>query len=156
MRHSMMARPERPGKVPKMGPETVDITQYDVEAPLPGLTESVREARAIVSEALRSWSLARLEDDAVLAVSELATNAVAASPERDFVLLVRLEPLTDTVYVGVRDRSGVIPTAPRAHLLQESGRGLLIVASVSHEYGIVMHPIGKTVWARFKVDKKVD
>lgn len=139
-----------------MRPQTVDQMQYEVEEPLPGLKKSVAQAREIAAQHLRSWSLARLQDDVTLAVSELATNAVAAVPGRDFVLVVKLEPLTDSVYVGVRDRSGLIPAASQNPMLEESGRGLIIIAAVSHEYGITMHTVGKTVWARFLVKPNVD
>ena len=51
---------------------------------------SIRTARSLVVDALRSWDLGTLADDARLVVSELATNAVLHSGGRTFELSLAL------------------------------------------------------------------
>jgi anti-sigma regulatory factor (Ser/Thr protein kinase) len=135
-----------------MSPEAKDLTRFEYDVPLQGIGTSSKEARQIVSEVLASWSLSRLTADAHVVVAELVTNALEAAPLRPMRLHIRLEPATDTVYIGVQDRSGRLPFAPKADLLGESGRGLLLIASFSDESGTTMLDIGKIVWARFKVN----
>jgi anti-sigma regulatory factor (Ser/Thr protein kinase) len=85
-------------------------------------------------------------------ITELVTNAVehATSPS-----VVEVERHGDAFRVAVRDydtghTGHDVPEATTWHAPPTSsprGRGLAMVAAVSHTWGVLRHPDGKTVWA---------
>jgi anti-sigma regulatory factor (Ser/Thr protein kinase) len=100
---------------------------------------------------LRRWVAARLEahpevrDDAVLVVSELATNVERHAPSWSAIDLVVLDRV---VLVGVTDPVvDQIPQPRTVTIEQASGRGLLVVANLSQAWGVVVRPDSKTVWS---------
>lgn len=110
--------------------------------------DAPRAARRFVAD--HSGTLpADLVDDAELLVSELVTNAVRhGGPEVS--VRVRVEPAT--LDVAVRDDGATVPPArPLApDASSPTGRGLLLVDTVSAEWGVTPSnpPPGKTVWFR--------
>lgn len=115
---------------------------------LPGAVPCARlHARQVVWE----WGLARLGDDIEILVSELVTNAVAASRSQDQVSPVRLWLLSDKacVLVMVQDASSRAPARVDADDDAESGRGLLLVEAISGQWGWnrTRETGGKVVWA---------
>jgi serine/threonine-protein kinase RsbW len=85
--------------------------------------------------------------DAVLCLSELATNAIVHSdsgrPGGTFTVAVRLGQ--GTLWVEVRDQGGPWPAGHFAE--DERGRGLLIVARAAREWGRAGDSeTGWTVW----------
>lgn len=108
---------------------------------------SVLEARRFVTTFLAVWPAL---DDAVLIVSELATNAIrhthSGRPGGRFV--VSLEVLGFTLHLAVQDEGG--PCRPR--LFQQcttglNGRGLALVSELSSKWGVTGDENGRTVWA---------
>jgi hypothetical protein len=88
-----------------------------------------------------------LVDDLMLAVSELATNAVqhARTP-----FTVTLQRHGASVLIAVKDGSTETPAPADAHLLDLGGRGLSIVACLSRDWGVIAgHDGTKSVWASF-------
>lgn len=135
--------------------------------------ESAAAARRFLREQLESWGAGGLVDDAVLALSELVTNAIihARSPISVVVELgddrLRVEVhdrsarpvLLDSVVAGVVDdgRGGPAGAAEHQRTLDEqpsTGRGLFIVASLAAAVGERLDHDGKTVW--FELDPKLD
>ncbi|MDT8915248.1 ATP-binding protein [Amycolatopsis sp. PS_44_ISF1] len=98
---------------------------------------------------VRSWVRANLADvdgdalsDAVQVVDELTTNALShGSPPQRLRLLRR----PGRVRVEVDD-SGPAQARPREPSTT-GGRGLLLVAAISDDWGQYATPTGKTVWA---------
>lgn len=91
-------------------------------------------------------------EDLVVIVSELVTNAVQASTP---ALVVDLAIDGRSVRVAVTDAAVGMPSVvgPAAST-QPYGRGLAIVAALSHDWGVtpVAEPAGgKTVWARLEL-----
>lgn len=90
-----------------------------------------------------------LADDVVmtaaLLASELITNALRHGTGTITVLVTRARA---AVRIDVVDESPVDPRPRRAALDDESGRGLLIVETLAHEWGIEPLPqgCGKSVW----------
>lgn len=122
----------------------------------PGLARTLAETR------LHKWGYMHISDDAVLIVSELVTNAVAAAPGEE----IRFQFSRDIagVLIAVWDASTAEPRArpmvdtardaldvSEKHWDDNGGRGLPIVAALAVECGHTPDPSGgKWVWARLK------
>jgi len=83
------------------------------------------------------WGLAGLGDDAELLVSELLTNAVAASRSMEALFPVRLWLLSDTTQIAILvwDADPQPPVRMPVDDEAETGRGLLLVEAVSQRWG---------------------
>lgn len=108
-------------------------------------------ARAWTREVLWEWRLTHLTDTAELIVSELATNSVLASRSLDRPA-IRLILVSDhqQLVVLVRDFDPGVPLLRHASTDDESGRGLLLVESLSDRFGWYRpedDAPGKVVWA---------
>ena len=93
-------------------------------------------------------------EDAVLVVSELATNAAlhARTPFR-----VSLSRADEHLLLEFTDASSTQPRAVRIEPLALSGRGLSIVGTVSHRWGVENTANGvKKVWASLPVPRVDD
>lgn len=83
--------------------------------------------------------------DAELVVSELVSNVVR---HVGGLFDVRWQRAGDVLRVEVTDRGSPLDLrVPETEVLAESGRGLLIVDSLSSAWGVVHAPDGKMVWA---------
>jgi MEDS: MEthanogen/methylotroph, DcmR Sensory domain/Histidine kinase-like ATPase domain len=83
-------------------------------------------------------------DDVLLAISELATNAVihAGTP-----FAVTVSATDSAIRIAVQDWSSLPPVIRDATPTAPSGRGLRLVAAVARDWGVEPGPDGKTVWA---------
>jgi hypothetical protein len=111
-------------------------------------------ARCRLASVLREWSLREFEDAACLVLSELVTNGVAATAGiwreggRPPVRLWMRGGLS-VVALLVWDAAVAAPVPRAAPDDDESGRGLVIVAELSAQWGYY-HPAhmgGKVTWA---------
>jgi len=88
-------------------------------------------------------------DEIILCASELAANAVQHSCSRQpggrFTLRVEISR-GDHVRIAIDDDGG--PWAEAGSSL-DRGRGLVIVAALTADWGIMTGPAGCTVWALF-------
>jgi anti-sigma regulatory factor (Ser/Thr protein kinase) len=116
--------------------------------------EEARTARHFVRELLTCWGLEALADDAEMIADELVVNAVLhgtrVGPARGPMTVLRLCMLRrpGEVMLAVIDPGNETPIPSRPDWAGESGRGLQIVAALSHVWGwspIAGH--GKAVWA---------
>jgi hypothetical protein len=131
-------------------------------SPAPSVS-SLAGARSFTLTTMNRWGAAGCADDVAAVVSELLANALrhalppAASeparsaaggaPSRPIRLgLVDLEPL---VLCAVADPSARPPVHRQPDWLEESGRGLHVVATLSSHWGFCVAPDlqGKVVWA---------
>jgi PAS domain S-box-containing protein len=103
---------------------------------------AVADCRARAREQLEAWHL----DDHVFAtelvVSELVTNVLNHAGGNPRVRLIRGEHLT----VEVSDDSTTSPHLRHARAQDESGRGLLIAATLASRWGTRYGEQGKTIW----------
>ncbi|MFD3689013.1 ATP-binding protein [Nocardiopsis sp. NPDC058631] len=115
----------------------------------PSHVDEVARVRAFVRALLDGHPTV---DDAELVASELATNALrhsrSAAPNALFV--VRVRDHGDRVRISVADYGNDekwdgTPDSPDP--MAEHGRGLLLVASLSKDWGVTEEPIGTCVWA---------
>ncbi|MFD9968531.1 SpoIIE family protein phosphatase [Streptomyces sp. NPDC059017] len=138
---------------------------------LPGNPLAASAARRFVRAALADWTglgtvtprgTDRLADDAVLVVSELATNALVHAGT-GVEVLARLDPATDddpaALVIEVSDHHPARAVRGDGHEQEgadpgepEHGRGLHLVATLAASWGITYRPGLKTVWARLPLD----
>ncbi|WP_240926508.1 ATP-binding protein [Streptomyces sp. JB150] len=106
-----------------------------------------RLARLLATEQLRTWGLPL--DPAQLIVAELANNAATHGrvPGRSFRLLLYV--VGRTLRIEVTDTRGDrLPRRRSAGPIEESGRGLTLVAALADRWGVTpCLPPRKTVWA---------
>jgi anti-sigma regulatory factor (Ser/Thr protein kinase) len=107
---------------------------------------SSRIAREFVRQVCREWGMGEdVCDEAALVATELVANVVDHAGTRCVITVsrddsrLRIE-VEDFYPCPVPTSLHVDPTAPR-------GRGLLVVAGLSTEWGVRDLPNGKTVWA---------
>jgi anti-sigma regulatory factor (Ser/Thr protein kinase) len=110
-----------------------------------GCRDQVARARQFVAGELAGCPVA---DEAILCVSELATNAVRHTASGDggkFEVIV--QRWASLARVSVRDEgSAGMPTARSFDLVSESGRGLGLVAMVADRWGQSGDGAGRVVW----------
>jgi anti-sigma regulatory factor (Ser/Thr protein kinase) len=103
-------------------------------APLPG---AIPCARLHTVHILHEWGLRELTDDAELIVSELMTNALTTSvalPERPPITL-RLLASDASLVIEAWDQSPFDLEPRETDADAEHGRGLAVVAALSHRWG---------------------
>jgi hypothetical protein len=117
---------------------------------------SITAARKFTTLTMQRWGIADRESDVAVVVSELLTNAVRHGlllardlPDRPIRLgLLHSGP---SLMCAVADPSDRMPIAREPRWLEESGRGLHVIASLSDRWGSCAAPgqAGKVVWATF-------
>jgi anti-sigma regulatory factor (Ser/Thr protein kinase) len=117
------------------------------ETVLPATPEAVAAARRHVRGVLSTWRIPPDQiDDAMLIVSELATNATCHGGALDYT--VTCTHRGDSVEITVA-HGGCPCVAPRtAEEDDEHGRGLAIVAMTATAWGVGYHADGTRIWAR--------
>ncbi len=112
----------------------------------PGRVDQIRRMRRELTELLEDCPAA---DEIVLCASELAANAVWHSRSRRpggmFTLQVEVSR-GDYVRIAIDDDGG--PWAEADSGL-DRGRGLVIVAALTADWGVAAGPAGRSVWAWF-------
>ncbi|MEU3184608.1 SpoIIE family protein phosphatase [Streptomyces sp. NPDC006923] len=103
----------------------------------------VRTARSLALRQLSLWGLQELATTTELIVSELVTNAIRHATGPIGLRLIRHQLLTCEVH----DTSNSVPRLRHARTTDEDGRGLFLVAQMSHRRGTRYTADGKTVWA---------
>ncbi|MCB5183390.1 SpoIIE family protein phosphatase [Streptomyces antimicrobicus] len=105
--------------------------------------ENVAVARELVARQLAGWQLDELVFTTELVASELVTNALRYGGGGPVELrLVR----AGTLICEVADGSATQPRMRRARTEEEGGRGLFLVAQLTHRWGSRYTWRGKTIW----------
>ena len=107
----------------------------------PCQSQSVTAARHFVREVLRGQPK-EVAELAELMASELATNSVRHARSQ-FQISIRLG---QDICIEVRDNGSGDPQMLSPGPQEPSGRGLLIVESMSEDWGVRRSGAGKTVW----------
>lgn len=116
---------------------------------VPHHAASVPQTRRALVADLRARDVpAQVVDEAEIAVSELLGNAVRhASPLPDGAVRVHWMVRGGVVELDVTDGgSSTEPKPVHAGTYATSGRGLRIVRSLAHEWGVLDEDRGRTVW----------
>jgi anti-sigma regulatory factor (Ser/Thr protein kinase) len=107
------------------------------------------EARRRVRDAIRCWQVPVDLDAALLLTSELVTNAVRhEADQRAQAVVLAIACSRGRLRVDVHDTSRSLPTVAEvpADADAETGRGLLLVETLSDEWGFYRTPAGKAVY----------
>ncbi|WP_343243875.1 ATP-binding protein [Streptomyces sp. SID13726] len=112
---------------------------------------SVAVARDFTRVTFADWRMTHRQDDVLLCVSELATNALlhGVPPNRCFRLVLDLTA-DGVLRVEVHDSGPGELRIPDADPDSENGRGLLLVAALADDWGVREREPGKVVWCEFK------
>jgi anti-sigma regulatory factor (Ser/Thr protein kinase) len=89
-----------------------------------------------------------VRQEAILLVSELATNAVIHG-RTEFEVVVRLSP--ERLRIEVIDGNARPPSPVMVPTRSTSGRGLSIVQQIASAWGVEQHETGKVVWFELPV-----
>jgi anti-sigma regulatory factor (Ser/Thr protein kinase) len=111
---------------------------------------SVAEVRRVIVDDLNTRDVsAGVIDEAEIVVSELVSNSIRhARPLADGNLRVHWKVKAGVVEVEVTDGgSDSTPRPAPRTIWAPSGRGLRIVRSLAHEWGVTEDRNGSTVWA---------
>jgi anti-sigma regulatory factor (Ser/Thr protein kinase) len=123
--------------------------------PLAALPTAPSVARGHVRAVAYEWGLRHLADIAELLASELVTNAVKASDRLKAradvvivpVVLLGLASDGNSILLRVWDGCQDMPTPQDADVADESGRGLMLVDTLSKDWGCYLLAAGgKVVW----------
>jgi serine/threonine-protein kinase RsbW len=117
---------------------------------VPWRASSVALVRRTIVEDLRERGVSTVTvDESEIVVSELVSNAIRhARPLSDGSLRVHWKVKAGVVEVEVTDGGGDTTPRPAPRTVwAASGRGLRIVRSLAHEWGVADDRHGSTVWA---------
>jgi anti-sigma regulatory factor (Ser/Thr protein kinase) len=112
------------------------------------------EARREVEAAICAFDIPTDPSVAVLLTSELVTNAITHATGGAALLVVSCA--CGQLRVDVHDTSRSLPVAADAPAEAEAGRGLMLVASLSTEWGFYRTPAGKAVYFTLAFDSDPD
>ncbi|MEV0904151.1 ATP-binding SpoIIE family protein phosphatase [Streptomyces hokutonensis] len=115
------------------------VATWDIE-PDPARVAGARQA---ATDQLAAWGLEEEAFVTELVVSELVTNAIRYGQPPIQLRLIRDRALI----CEVSDGSSTSPHLRRAHVYDEGGRGLLLVAQLTQRWGSRQTGSGKSIWA---------
>jgi Histidine kinase-like ATPase domain len=154
--HSGAPLNRQPGSVPADPAPLVPRVVTGTPAPA---AYSIGPARTFVIQTMHSWGEAGRAGDVAAVVSELLANALrhalpAASAIGELLpspIRLGLQHAGPYVVCAVADPSSESPVLRQPDWQDESGRGLLLVASLSDRWGhcLASGAAGKVVWAAF-------
>ncbi|HTS99414.1 MAG TPA: ATP-binding protein [Streptosporangiaceae bacterium] len=102
------------------------------------------EARRQVRAAICAWGVPVDPDVAVLLTSELVTNAIRH--EASGTIMLTITCICGLLRVDVGDTSRCVPVPVNTPADAEAGRGLMLVAGLSTDWGYHQTPSGKAVY----------
>jgi anti-sigma regulatory factor (Ser/Thr protein kinase) len=102
------------------------------------------EARSQVLAAIRAWHVPVDPGVATLLTSELVTNAIGHEAGQTITLAITCS--YGQLRVDVHDTSRSLPVLVEAPADAETGRGLMLVATLADTWGIYRTPAGKAVY----------
>src|SRR5580693_5134623 len=143
--------PTRPNRSTRPAGPLLSLSQHQCRIPLMADLTAASAARSVIEDAIRAWCVPVDADVAVLLTSELVTNAVThTTPAAETFVLLTIACDAAGLRVDVHDGSADLPVVDDAPAEAETGRGLLLVTSLSAEWGFYRTPAGKAVYFTLK------
>ena len=133
---------------------TRPTVQRPLRASLPVGPAAPGDARHLVVAALRDWDVPVDPHVAALLTSELVTNAIRYEKGDTVTLFITCSCGHLRVYV--HDTSRCAPVPLESPLDAEEGRGLMILASLSTDWGHYRTPTGKAVYFTLAFESAAD
>ena len=145
-RHERHVRPERhEGPEHHVRPER--HVRRGCRVPLVTGPAAPAEARRRVRDAIRSWQVPVDLDAALLLTSELVTNAIRHEAGQGAqAVMLAIASSRGRLRVDVHDTSRSLPAVAEVPADAETGRGLLLVETLSDEWGFYRTQAGKAVY----------
>jgi hypothetical protein len=139
------------GELPRRSGPDSEIASERLEATRSFLcdSKSLGGCRTFVARTLSSWHLDHYTEDAMIVISELATNAVLHA-RTDFTVSVVSQG--GALRVSVSDSSSDVPVRANPTPTTVTGRGLLLIDAIARCWGIDVGSGGKSVWAELAAD----
>jgi anti-sigma regulatory factor (Ser/Thr protein kinase) len=122
------------------------IVQRPCRVSLTAGPAAAAEARSHVRAAIHAWHVPIDPHVAVLLTSELVTNAIKHKADDNDTVLLIITWADDQMRVEVHDASRFEPLLVDAPPDAETGRGLMLVDSLSTEWGFRKTAAGKAVY----------
>ncbi|HLX50762.1 MAG TPA: ATP-binding protein [Streptosporangiaceae bacterium] len=123
---------------------TRPIVLHRHRVPLAAGPAAPAQARGQVRAAICTWDVPVDPDVAILLTSELVTNAITHEVGETIMLAISCSG--NHLRVDVHDSSCALPVPEDAPVDAETGRGLMLVNSLSSEWGCYRTPTGKAVY----------
>jgi anti-sigma regulatory factor (Ser/Thr protein kinase) len=118
---------------------------------LPADPQAAGQARRLVREVLERADATQVLDDAMLVVSELATNAVRYGKDP---ISASVTVDDQTLVIAVRDgRASDLPYPKVLTQTEPDGRGMHLVAAMSARWGWDRNGDSKVVWAELPLHR---
>jgi hypothetical protein len=102
------------------------------------------EARSQVRTAIRDWKVPVDSDIATVLTSDLVTSAITHGAGETLTLAIRYS--RGHLRIDVYDKSRYLPTGANGPVDSGTGRGLVLVAALSTEWGSFRTPAGKAMF----------
>jgi anti-sigma regulatory factor (Ser/Thr protein kinase) len=118
--------------------------------PLAAAPSAAAKARSQIEAAIHAWDVPVDASVAVLLTSELVTNAITHEAGEIVMLVVSCDG--GQLRVDVHDTSRSLPRPVDAPGDAETGRGLMLVASLSTDWGYYRTRAGKAVYFTLAFD----
>ena len=153
--------PPRPNRPIRPASPPLPVSQHQCRIPLMADLAAAAGARAVIEDCIRTWRVPVDADVAVLLTSELVTNAVThGAPTAGTFVLLTIACDAAALRVDVHDGSGDLPVLDaglidEAPAEAETGRGLLLVTSLSAEWGFYRTSMGKAVYFTLELQREV-
>lgn len=153
--------PTRPNRQTSIASSPLIVSQHQCRIPLMADLAAAAVARSVVEDAIRTWRVPVDQDVAVLLTSELVTNAVThGTPTAGTFVLLMVACDVSGLRVDVHDGSGDLPVldtglTDEAPADSETGRGLLLVTTLSAEWGFYRTPTGKAVYFTLELQREI-
>ena len=107
-------------------------------------------ARRALRDALASWDLGHLAENATLLVSELVGNSVRHARAGGAPLQLSAEAGENTLRIEVRDSDPRVPAMRTPSEFDEGGFGLVLVQALADNWGVRRTDDGKAVWLELR------
>jgi anti-sigma regulatory factor (Ser/Thr protein kinase) len=139
--------PMAPTRPTRTASSPLPVSKHQCRIPLRANLGAPGAARAAVENSIRAWHVPVDPDVAVLLTSELVANAVThATPAAGTFVLLTIACDAAALRVDIHDGSSDLPVLDEASAEAETGRGLLLVTTLSAEWGFYRTPAGKAVY----------
>jgi anti-sigma regulatory factor (Ser/Thr protein kinase) len=140
--------PMAPTRPTRSASPPLPVGQHQCRIPLRANLSAAAAARTAIEDAIRAWHVPVDADVAVLLASELVANAVKhGAPVSATCILLTIASDAAGLRVDVHDGSADLPVLENKNPAEaETGRGLLLVTTLSAEWGFYRTPAGKAVY----------